>query len=600
MGRHPAPAGDAGEPVGATGPAASLRAPGGPEAASRVAPFAPLSMRWAAVPARLVTWLPAVAATALAATLRLASFGAVPPNPYYDAAVRSMGMSWHNFLFGAFEPGGAVSIDKPPVDLWLQVASVKLLGFGSTQLRLPIALAGIAAVPLLYATLRPLGGRTAATIGAFALAVLPIAVLTDRSDTMDGVMVLLDVVAAWLVVRAARKESPASLIAAAAVLGVAFNVKLFEALVPLPALAILYWMASTQPRLHRLGALTAAAGTVLVVSLLWLTAASVLPGPHPYPIGSTHGSAWESTFLFNGLNRASSGVHISARDRPGLGRLVAGGGRNYGSLVGTELVPALALGVLAVGGGLALALRNGGLREARRLRRAGALAFAVWLACSIVVLSELRGLHPRYVELIAPPIAGAFGLALGGLAEHLYGHAARRPGTGRRLAAIAAIGAVAAALLWTPLQDSIGVVNRAASDSGRPGALRPRVLKRLSAYLRTHSPSTRYELAAGAAIPAGPLIAKDGRAVLILSTVHGNRIVSPKTLANAVRRREVRYALVTRKSCSKRSASPLCRGAPRWAARHGTDVSRRAGLPRKGSLRLLRLRMSTTAGTSGP
>ena len=456
MGRPPAPAGDT---VGAAG-------------VSPIAPFATPTMRWAAVSGRLVRWLPVIAATALAAALRLASFGAVAPNPYYDAAVRSMSMSWRSFFFGAFEPGGAVSIDKPPVDLWLQVASVKLLGFGSTQLRLPVALAGIAAVPVLYATLRPLGGRTVATLGAFALAVLPIAVLTERSDTMDGVMMVLDVIAAWLVVRAARKDSLASLIAAAAVLGVAFNVKLFEALIPLPALAVLYWMASAQPRLHRLGALTAAAGTVLVVSLLWLTAASVVPGPHPYPIGSTHGSVWESTFVFNGLDRVGSGVHVSPRDPPGLRRLFDAGGRNYGSLVGTELVGALALGVLALAGGVAVALRNGGLREARRLRRAGGLAFAVWLACSIVVLSEMRGLHPRYVELIAPPVAGAFGLALGGLADHLYRRAAQRAGTGRRVAAIAAIAAVAAALLWTPLQDSVGVVNRGASDSGRPGALR--------------------------------------------------------------------------------------------------------------------------------
>ena len=66
-----------------------------------------------------------------------------------------MGLSWHNFFFGAFEPGGSVSIDKPPVDLWLQVASVKLLGFSSTTLKLPEALAGIAAVPLLFARGQP-------------------------------------------------------------------------------------------------------------------------------------------------------------------------------------------------------------------------------------------------------------------------------------------------------------------------------------------------------------------------------------------------------------------------------------------------------------
>src|SRR5436190_7472545 len=70
----------------------------------------------------------------LAAGLRLASLGAVPNNLFYDAAVRSMSRSWHNFFYAAFEPGGAVAIDKPPIDLWLQVASVKLLGFNSFAL----------------------------------------------------------------------------------------------------------------------------------------------------------------------------------------------------------------------------------------------------------------------------------------------------------------------------------------------------------------------------------------------------------------------------------------------------------------------------------
>ena len=98
--------------------------------------------------------------------LRLIHIGKVPPDPFYDAAVRSMALSWHNFFFGAFEPGASVSIDKPPVDLWLQVVSVKLFGFSSTTLKLPEAFAGIARVPLLFAAVRrlwsPLAGLAAA------------------------------------------------------------------------------------------------------------------------------------------------------------------------------------------------------------------------------------------------------------------------------------------------------------------------------------------------------------------------------------------------------------------------------------------------------
>src|ERR1035437_6673332 len=109
----------------------------------------------------------AVALIALgAAVLRLWHIGRVDPDPFYDAAVRSMGLSWHNLFFGAFEPGGSVSIDKPPVDLWLQVASVKLLGFSSTTLKLPERFSGIAGVRLLFAPVRRMGSPPAAIAAA--------------------------------------------------------------------------------------------------------------------------------------------------------------------------------------------------------------------------------------------------------------------------------------------------------------------------------------------------------------------------------------------------------------------------------------------------
>ncbi|HTE84266.1 MAG TPA: hypothetical protein VK821_06010, partial [Dehalococcoidia bacterium] len=49
-------------------------------------------------------------------------------NSYYAAAVRSMLQSWHNFFYISFDPGGFVSVDKPPLGYWIQTASAKLLG----------------------------------------------------------------------------------------------------------------------------------------------------------------------------------------------------------------------------------------------------------------------------------------------------------------------------------------------------------------------------------------------------------------------------------------------------------------------------------------
>ena len=188
------------------------------------------------------TWVALALITLGAAVLRLIHIAQVPPDPFYDAAVRSMGLSWHNFFFGAFEPGGSVSIDKPPVDLWLQVASVKLVGFSNTSLKLPEALAGTLAVPLLFLAVRRMWSTRAGLAAAVAQAVLPIEVITSRSDTMDGVMMALIVLALYLIVRANERGSSAWLLAGAAALGIAFDVKLLESLVALPGLAVLAYL----------------------------------------------------------------------------------------------------------------------------------------------------------------------------------------------------------------------------------------------------------------------------------------------------------------------------------------------------------------------
>src|SRR4051794_1157512 len=184
---------------------------------------------------------PEAAVLAGAAALRLAGLGRVPTDPYYDAAIRTMGMSWQAFLDGAFEPGQRVAIDKPAPGVWLQVASTKLLGFGHWALLLPAALAGVATVAALMWLVRSIAGRWAGVTAGAALAVLPAAVVTARSDTMDSVMAALAVVAAALALRVARTGRLAPLAASGALAGLAFEVKLVEALVPAGGV-LLVWL----------------------------------------------------------------------------------------------------------------------------------------------------------------------------------------------------------------------------------------------------------------------------------------------------------------------------------------------------------------------
>src|SRR5204862_1128644 len=143
------------------------------------------------------------------------------------------------------------------------------------------AIAGTLAVPLLYDVVRRIFGRAAGLASAAFLAVLPVAVLTARSDTMDSLMMLLLVAASWFVVRARQTQRAAPLIAAGAVLGLAFEVKLFESLVALPALVALAVVGSELPVRRTLARLAGAGAAFVAVGLSWASAASLAPGHHP-------------------------------------------------------------------------------------------------------------------------------------------------------------------------------------------------------------------------------------------------------------------------------------------------------------------------------
>src|SRR5437870_7056426 len=62
-------------------------------------------------------------------------------NLYYAAGVRSMLDNWHTFFFVSYDPGVFVTIDKPPLGFWLQVASAKIRGFTPFRVFLPHAIA---------------------------------------------------------------------------------------------------------------------------------------------------------------------------------------------------------------------------------------------------------------------------------------------------------------------------------------------------------------------------------------------------------------------------------------------------------------------------
>ncbi len=396
-----------------------------------------------ALPAAVRIAVPA-AIVALAGVLRLVDArGTARPNPYYDAAVRTMSQSWHNFFYGVFAPGSGLAIDKPPVDLWLQVASTKLLGFTTPALLLPEALAGTLAVFLLFDLLRTLFGWAAGVAGALALAVLPIAVITARSDTMDSVMCALILGAAALIARAAAAPGgrPGACCSAAALYGLAFEVKILEAVIALPALLTLYWLASPDAagarlrrprgdggRVRRRRAVVAdgrLAGPRLRASLVHrlderlaverdvrlqrrATASPGLPAHAVPPATSGLADARPGADGPASARPRAAALRAAtmprrccaARPRPVPARLFA---RNasLGVRIGIELAAAW----LA----LAAALALGAWRRLDRLGRAGLATLGGWLALGTLLFSVMRRLQPRYFEAFTPAVAGALG-----------------------------------------------------------------------------------------------------------------------------------------------------------------------------------------------
>ena len=223
---------------------------------------------------------------------------------YYPAAVRSMMDNWHNFFFAAYDPGGFVTIDKPPVGFWFEVASAKIFGFSSVSILLPQALAGVLSVLLLYYLVRRHFGVVAGLFAALALAITPISVVTNRNTTIDSILCLTLLVGAWAVLRAAETGKLRWLLLSAVIVGIGFNIKMLEAYLVVPAYGLLYLLAAPRSIWKRIGHLALAGLVLLVVSFSWVEVVDLTPASQrPYVDSTQDNSELSLAIGYNGLER---------------------------------------------------------------------------------------------------------------------------------------------------------------------------------------------------------------------------------------------------------------------------------------------------------
>jgi 4-amino-4-deoxy-L-arabinose transferase-like glycosyltransferase len=225
-------------------------------------------------------------------------------NIFYSAAVKSMLRSLHNFLFVSFDPGGLVTVDKPPLGLWVQAASAKAFGFSPLSLLLPEAIAGVLAVALLYFLMQRRLGTAAAFAGALTLAVLPSFVAVSRDNGVDPMLILLMVLACSLALRATESGRWRTLVCCGVIVGLAFNTKTLAAYLVVPGIAVAYLVCAPGSLTRRMAQLLLAGLVMVVVSFAWIGFVDLTPASkRPYVGSSTNNSELGLTFEYNGVGR---------------------------------------------------------------------------------------------------------------------------------------------------------------------------------------------------------------------------------------------------------------------------------------------------------
>jgi 4-amino-4-deoxy-L-arabinose transferase-like glycosyltransferase len=332
-------------------------------------------------------------------------------NSFYSAAVEAGAKSWKALFFGSFDSSNFITVDKPPASLWVMDLSARLFGVNAWSILVPQALEGVAAVGLLYATVRRRFGAGAGLMAGAVLASTPVATLMFRFNNPDALLTLLLVAAAYALTRSLERGSTRWLVLAGALIGLGFLTKMLQALVVVPGFAAVYLLAAPTPLRRRIGQLLAAGAALLLAGGWWVAVVGLWPASsRPYIGGSQNNSVLNLIFSYNGLGRLTgneTGSVIGGRQGQAGAWGPTGLTRLFGSEMGAQiswLLPAALIFGVATLWAWRRAPRTDG-------RRAAVLLWGSWLLVTGLVFSLAQGIiHPYYTVVLAPAIGALAGI----------------------------------------------------------------------------------------------------------------------------------------------------------------------------------------------
>jgi 4-amino-4-deoxy-L-arabinose transferase-like glycosyltransferase len=331
-------------------------------------------------------------------------------NAFYSAAVQAGSHSWKAMFFGSFDSSNFITVDKPPAALWVMDISARIFGVNAWSILVPEALEGVAAVGLLYATVRRRFGASAGLLAGGVLALTPVAVLMFRFNNPDALLVLALVGCAYAMTRALEAGATRWLILAGTLIGLGFLSKMLQVLFVVPGFALVYLGCAPVALRRRVGQLLAAGLAMVAAGGWWVAAVALTPAAdRPYVGGSSDNSILNLIFGYNGFGR------LTGNETGSVGGTGNAGGQ-WGPTGLTRLFNAEMGGQISWLLPAALVFLVATLVFWRRLPRtdggrAQLILWGSWLVVTGLALSLGKGIiHPYYTVALAPAIGALVGI----------------------------------------------------------------------------------------------------------------------------------------------------------------------------------------------
>lgn len=333
-------------------------------------------------------------------------------NAYYAAAVQAGLHDPLAFFFGSADWGNSITVDKPPLSLWVMGLSARLFGLNTWAILLPQVAMTLGSTLLIYRLSRRGLSARAALISAGIFATTPITVLLARYNNPDPLMVLLMLSALYAGVRATESGQARLLFLAACLLALGFLAKQLQAFLVLPAIAAVFLLYAPKAWKTKLQTVTIAGLILVVSSIAWPLWVDLTPAAsRPYVGGSATNRMMELTLGYNGLDRVLKqeadpwSVLLPAEMRSvetdaGFFRLF---NPNYGQEIGWLLLPAL----------IACVAITVQVLKGRYSQKCAVIAISsvIWMTSTFVILSFMgNSFHSYYTASLAAPLALCVGL----------------------------------------------------------------------------------------------------------------------------------------------------------------------------------------------